>query len=992
MSTGNTLDTSFVVDDAGQVRSQTVTNGPFSATTSYSYDATDTFQTAIQLPTPASNVALAISASFDANSGALVSSTGLNSGQTTTVQQYDPLLRPKSVVLPNGSQVTNIYYNPNQTGAKQSIGNGASTDTETLLDGYGRKSRVAILDGQTTNPWYQIDYCYSATGLLAFQHSAYQANGFATPKQCSGSGDSFTYDALGRPTSVAHADGSSTAYTYFSRAVKQVDSPGAAKIMQYDVLGRVTAVCELSSNSSMPGSGSPAACGTDYPGTGFLTNYAYDIPNHKVTVTQGAQTRIFQTDDAGRPTYVHEPERGDTSYTYAYNATGLAVTRVRPRTNQINPSVTTQAVSQYDKVGRLLTVSYNDGTPTKQFFYDWVGNGGSIPDAGASKGQLTGMSNGQHSRSYAYDNMGRVSQWVECVADWCGQPKDIYRFFGYDYLGNLTTDRYSTSANGGSYATVTYGYNQAGQVTFIGGGQNDGSLSPTLYSASQMGPFGATLAQLGNGLNTPFQYDQVGRVSGGWACVGSDQPGCPGGTMQYGFLNTTVGAQVQQVSDIVLQRTSVYGYDEFNRLTSSNNKNAGESLLTTNLTYDRYGNRWTESVSSSGAAPNTSFSFNTATNQITGFAYDAAGNLLNDGVHTYSYDAENNLASIDGGSTAVYVYNNFNQRVKASAGGVTDRYGLDLAGRRSTTWLDGGTTLKLAQYYGDRGPLAFWASADNHTHFEQGDWLGTERRRTDNNGNVEMTSASLPFGEPVGSSGPDLSPSHFALLDQDLSADSGLSHATYREYSSTQGRWTSPDPYDGSYDASNPESLNRYSYVLNNPLAYIDPDGTTCVTEVCVDVDSGPYSPVGIILNSFAPPISPVGNPSPGGGNFPGGLGYTGPGVVIPTNTADAAQAASAKSSACSLLAAGGGLKSFFGLPLNMQAGPPGPSTVIRTVRRGIEETAPVIPIVVFRVGGSIAAKAAEDAIPIVGQLLLAYQTGQAMYDAAKVYQDCMAH
>ena len=36
----------------------------------------------------------------------------------------------------------------------------------------------------------------------------------------------------------------------------------------------------------------------------------------------------------------------------------------------------------------------------------------------------------------------------------------------------------------------------------------------------------------------------------------------------------------------------------------------------------------------------------------------------------------------------------------------------------------------------------------------------------------------------------------------------------------------SPDPYDGSYDQTNPQSLNRYSYVANDPLGLTDPLGT----------------------------------------------------------------------------------------------------------------------------------------------------------------------
>jgi len=821
-ASGSTLDSTMTYDDAGQVHTITTPNGP----TTFSYDPTDTFRTTTALPRPSSGVQLATSAAYDASSGVQSMVVGMNN-ETTQTTQYDPLLRPRIVSAPDGGQAT-YTYGTNQAGISFKMDGTHNTDQESLYDGYGRLSRTLVYNGQTSNPYYLADYCYNAVGLLQFKSTRYSSTGFNSAKQCSGAGDTFIYDALGRPANVVHADGSSTAYTYFSRAAKRVDSPGSAKIIQFDLLGRLAAVCELSSNSSMPASGYPAPCGTDIAGNGFLTNYAYDLSNHKVTVTQGAQARVFQTDAAGRKILVQEPESGTTIYNYAYNSTGLVTTRIRPRANQTNPGVTTHTVTQYDKLGRVANVTYDDGTPTKTFYYDQLANHDVISNGGATVGQMTAMTNGVHAVQLAYDIMGRVSETAECLPDWCslGVSRDPYRWYSYDYLGNLKTEQYSTAPSGQGVVSLSYGYNQAGQLTSISGGQNDSVLSPTLYSASQMGPFGKIVAQLGNGLNTPFQYDQVGRVSGGWACAGSNQPGCPGGAMRYGFLNTTVGAQVQQVSDIVLQRTSNYGYDEFNRLTSSSNTNVGEPPLSMSLTYDRYGNRWAESVSSSGPVPNTSFSFNAGTNQITGFTYDAVGNLLNDGVHTYQYDAENNLVSIDNGSTATYAYDALNRRVKAATSNSIDRYSLDLAGRRSITWQDGSNaTVKLAQYYGDKGPVAFWASADNHAHFEHGDWLGTERTRTDRNGNVEMTSASLPFGERVGGSGADLSPNHFALLDQDLAPSAGLSHAGLREYSSIQGRWFSTDPDDRSYDRSSPQSMNRYVYALNNPLVYTDPNG-----------------------------------------------------------------------------------------------------------------------------------------------------------------------
>ncbi len=52
-------------------------------------------------------------------------------------------------------------------------------------------------------------------------------------------------------------------------------------------------------------------------------------------------------------------------------------------------------------------------------------------------------------------------------------------------------------------------------------------------------------------------------------------------------------------------------------------------------------------------------------------------------------------------------------------------------------------------------------------------------------------------------------------------AESGLDNFGARYFGSSMGRFMSPDPLGG--DMTNPQSLNRYAYALNNPLRYTDP-------------------------------------------------------------------------------------------------------------------------------------------------------------------------
>ena len=263
-----------------------------------------------------------------------------------------------------------------------------------------------------------------------------------------------------------------------------------------------------------------------------------------------------------------------------------------------------------------------------------------------------------------------------------------------------------------------------------------------------------------------------------------------------------------------------YGYDEFNRLST---RTTTGTVLNYSYTYDRWGNRTAQTITAGGSGPQTSVLVNDSTNQISssGFSYDAAGNMTNDSSHSYTFDADGNITAVDGGSTASYVYNTLNQRVRSIVGSTTTEYVFNINGRRVSEW-NGSTRAQLkGKYYWGSRPIAFYSGGS--CHFEHQDWMDTARVRTSYSGSVEGTYSSLPFGDGQSSTGVDNDSNHFAALDYD--SESSTNHAQYRQYSNAQGRWSSPDPYAGSYDPNSPQSYNRYTYNLNGPLAFVDDTG-----------------------------------------------------------------------------------------------------------------------------------------------------------------------
>jgi RHS repeat-associated protein len=120
-------------------------------------------------------------------------------------------------------------------------------------------------------------------------------------------------------------------------------------------------------------------------------------------------------------------------------------------------------------------------------------------------------------------------------------------------------------------------------------------------------------------------------------------------------------------------------------------------------------------------------------------------------------------------------------------------------------------------------------------HYITTDHLGSVRVVTDENGVVVSRHDYLPFGEEIpaglGVRTAQLGYNQLDGIRQKFTGyqrdnENGLDFAQARYYGAVSGRFTSPDPLLASGSYIDPQSWNRYTYCMNNPLVYTDPTGT----------------------------------------------------------------------------------------------------------------------------------------------------------------------
>jgi RHS repeat-associated protein len=908
--TGTTFNvTTNTYDDLGNLRSSTNPGGhqtTIDYTDNYSDGVnhnTQAFPTTITFPTTTMGTTYShvLKSQYYWPSAMLYQATDQNNLVTTYT--YDNMWRSSTINYPDGGKTT--YFNfmtagfPTWAVQNQIDSSGNTTDYSLLFDGLGRVSRAATYNGgEAAGAWDQEDFCYNANGQLSFSPYGYQGNGFVNQaKRCppGNVGDSFAYDALGRQLSVTHSDGTSVVSSYNGRAVQIQDEGNGSgtrvtHVYQQDGLGRTVTACELA--SSIFGISSMPICGLDLAGNsnGVTTSYSYDPLDNVKQISQGGLLlRSMSYDGVGHLLTESIPEAGGTTTSYGYNSDGLLASRTRPSANQPasciaqGNCITTTTYYSYDELDRLRIVSYADSasenTPGVAMFYDDSLARVFPPNGGYNMGRLADayvtdktFSQILVGSNIANDKMGRVA--VE-QQNYGNGPWQIYNV---SHTYNLAG--WPVTTGNGVGITFTKGYNAAGRLSQVSSSVSDAQHPATLFSAPHYNAGGELTADsLGNGVNESFNYDTRWRLLSAAAVNASGalySLGGPGSGNTMAFApNSSVTATNNSVNG-----NWIYSYDALNRIAGANNS-GGTSF---SFDVDRNANRWHQNPTGQGAQ----LAFDATTNHITnaGVIYDAVGNIINDGLHTYTYDAEGRITKVDGGTTAAYFYDAFGRRAQRTVGSVLYDEVYDGFNMIVETRASDGMVMR-DEIYGPNSHLATYVAGT--TYFSHKDWLGSERVRSDVNGNVAGTCTSFPYGDNYVCAGTDPSPIKYAGMEYD--SESQLNHTLFRYYNPRLGLWMTPDPAGlGASSLSDPQSLNRYAYVTNGPSNLIDPTGLTkqkvCMlddngneTNVCVGADflsDDPFgrggASMGNLLLNYTPGYG-FGFAGPGGFSISGGIG-----------------------------------------------------------------------------------------------------------------------
>nr|WP_260408521.1 toxin C-terminal domain-containing protein [Planomonospora venezuelensis] len=404
---------------------------------------------------------------------------------------------------------------------------------------------------------------------------------------------------------------------------------------------------------------------------------------------------------------------------------------------------------------------------------------------------LTGL------RPYVLDSRyaptGETLQYTLALS---AQSRKIWQTFTYEEGTRRLQRSYLTRETfTGRDADIGYSYDPSGNITKI-------ADTPTIAGA-------AADVQC-------FRYDYLNRIAEEWT---------PASTAD----NTCAAVPSQALIGGAAPYWNTYSYDlTGNRTTEVQHTTAGD--VTRTYSYPAAGSaqphalRQVATTGPNGASTDT-------------YVYDASGNTTGRTTggrqQKLDWDAEGHLASVTEGSAVTgYLYDaDGNRLIRREASGTT-LYLPD----GSELKLDAAGIIKGTRYYNHNGATVAVRQAGT-VQYLMADHHGTAQIAINGSTLATTTRRFTTFGAPRGTV-PTNWMGERGFIGGTQDASTGLTHLGAREYDPAIGRFISVDPLHGTLEG--PQSLNAYTYGINNPVNNADPTGK-CVPGDCPQRTNGLY-------------------------------------------------------------------------------------------------------------------------------------------------------